>query len=715
MRLPIRASALALAAGALAASSLAAVPPARGVPVRLAAARTSQPPRAHALGTRPPRVPRPGLQADGTRASGHLHAACAAAAGPGRASCLALVRSGLPQEARAAQRPDAAPTGVGYGPADLQSAYNLPSSAAGRGQTVAVVDAYDNPDAASDLATYRAAWGLPPCTVASGCFRQVNQEGQASPRPASAGTTGWGTEESLDVDMVSATCPNCAIVLVEANSDDISDLGAGVDAAVALGARYISNSYGGPEYAGETSDDAYYDHPGVAVTAGAGDSWYGVSYPAASPYVTSVGGTTLSKADDGNWIQAVWNDYGGTGSGCSAYEPKPAWQADSGCANRTDNDVAAVASPYTGVAVYDTYDPPPGADIWFEAGGTSASSPIVAGLYALAGAPAAGSNPASYPYFGTAGLRNVSSGTDDGTGTCAPLYLCTAGPGYNGPAGWGTPDGTAAFTGPAGHDVVVPGPGDQAVTVGSAASLRVHAFDSTAGATLTYAAAGLPAGLSIDPATGLISGTPAVAGTSQVTVTATDASGASASASFRWTISAPGCPPGQLLANPGFDTGSFAPWAADNDNQDYQLSDGGPGDAAQSGLRQADFGGTQGYATPPTAGTISQTVTIPAACQHAELSFYLAILDEDQDFRSPYQYFGVQAVNAGGQVTNLATYTNADGAGSGVGVYVEHSVSLGAFIGQTITLRLTGTDTQNFASDNDNVTFWEDQNALDVS
>jgi Putative Ig domain len=697
----IKKGTLVLAAGALTLGSLASASVAQAASSshpRLAGARLSA------------------INADGTTRSGKVRHACSAPSRPGRMTCLALERTGTPQEARAALHPDTAPTGVGYGPSDLRSAYHLPSATAGAGQTVAVVDAYNDPNAASDLAVYRAAWGLPACTAASGCFQQVNQEGQASPLPAAAGTTGWGEEESLDVDMVSAICPNCHILLVEANSDDITDLGAAVDAAVALGAKYISNSYGGPEYAGETSDDVYYDHPGVAITAGAGDSWYGVSYPAASPYVTSVGGTTLSKWY-GTWIQAVWNDQGGTGSGCSAYEPKPAWQADAGCSNRTDNDVAADASPYTGVAVYDTYDPPSDGGLWNAFGGTSVATPIIASIYALAGTPAAGSNPASYPYFDTSGLKHVSSGTDDGTGTCSPNYLCTAGPGYNGPTGWGTPDGTAAFTSPAGDKVVFPDPGDQAVTVGSAVSLQVHAFDSATGAALTYAATGLPAGLSIDPATGLISGTPAVVGTAAVTVTATDPSGESASSEFTWTISATTCPPSQLLANPGFETGKFAPsWLVTRNVSKYDLLDWGPGDDSQSGLWWAGWSGILGETTtPPVSGMLSQTVTIPATCQHASLSFYLQILDEDEDYTKVYQTFDVKVATSSGKVTTLAKFTNADGAKPGAGVYVQHSLSLNAFIGQTITLRFIGTDDASFASGNSNTLFWEDQNALDVS
>ena len=337
--------------------------------------------------------------------------------------------------------PDQAPAGAGFGPADLQSAYDLPSSMAGAGETVAVVDAFDDPNAESDLATYRADWGLPAC--GSGCFEKVNENGQTSPLPAAAGATGWATEESLDLDMVSAICPNCHILLVEASNADLPDLGAGVNAAVSLGAAFVSNSYGGAESAADPTFDAeFYQHPGVAVTASGGDSGYGVSYPAASQFVTSVGGTSLSQAANSRgWTETVWGSASGgegTGSGCSADDAKPSWQTDTGCATRTDNDVAAVADPNTGLAVYDTYDQ----GGWLEVGGTSASSPIIASVFALAGTPAAGTYPSSYLYQLPSGLFNVTSGAD---GSCATAYLCTAGAGYDGPAGWGTPDGTAAF------------------------------------------------------------------------------------------------------------------------------------------------------------------------------------------------------------------------------------------------------------------------------
>ncbi|MGH8917900.1 MAG: S53 family peptidase, partial [Actinomycetes bacterium] len=237
----------------------------------------------------------------------------------------------------------------GYGPSDIQSAYGLAAAAASSGstQTVAIVDAYDDPSAAADMAHYRSTYGLPAC--GTGCFTKVNQTGRQGSYPSN--DVGWGVEISLDLDMVSATCPKCHILLVEARSPTTANLGTGVNTAVRLGANAVSNSYGGNESATDPQTDAkYYTHPGVAVTASSGDSGYGVSYPAASPHVTSVGGTTLNRASNARgWSETAWS---GAGSGCSSYEAKPSWQADKGCAKRTVADVSAVADPNTGVAVY---------------------------------------------------------------------------------------------------------------------------------------------------------------------------------------------------------------------------------------------------------------------------------------------------------------------------------------------------------------------------
>jgi subtilase family serine protease len=373
--------------------------------------------------------------------------ACAIPATPNTAACDAIVNMSVAQRPTMAVRPAAtAPTTDGFGPASLQAAYKLPSSTAGAGQTVAVVDAFNDPNAKSDLATYRADFGQPACNTSTnaGCLTVVNQNGATSPLPRSAGTTGWATEESLDVDMVSAICPNCHIVLVEASSASIANLGAGVNAAVSLGAKFVSNSYGGSESSSDATDDTqFYKHAGVAVTASAGDSGFGVSYPAASQFVTAVGGTALKTSSNARgWTESVWSTSRteGTGAGCSADDAKPSWQTDTGCTRRTDNDVAAVADPATGVAVFDTFDQ----SGFLEVGGTSASSPIIAATFALAGAPSAGTLPSSDIYKHTSSLFDVTTGS---LGSCSPAYLCTAETGYDGPTGWGTPDGTAAFTG----------------------------------------------------------------------------------------------------------------------------------------------------------------------------------------------------------------------------------------------------------------------------
>jgi subtilase family serine protease len=332
-----------------------------------------------------------------------------------------------------AGKPAATSGPAGYAPADLVGAYGLASLAAsaGSGRTVAIVDAYGDPNAASDLAVYRSRFGLPACTVASGCFRQVDQNGGSNlPR----GNTGWAEEISLDLDMVSAICPNCRILLVEASSASMTALGSAVNTAARLGASAISNSYGGNEFSSELStESAYYRHPGIAITVSSGDSGYGAEFPAASQYVTAVGGTSLQRAANARgFSEAAWS---GAGSGCSAYEPKPGWQHDSGCARRSIADVSAVADPNTGVSVYDTYHD----GGWLVFGGTSVASPIVAGVYALAGGTP---NYGADPYAAPGSLFDVSSGSN---GTCGGGYLCTAVTGYDGPTGLGTPNGAGAF------------------------------------------------------------------------------------------------------------------------------------------------------------------------------------------------------------------------------------------------------------------------------
>ncbi|MFR9790960.1 putative Ig domain-containing protein [Streptomyces sp. MB22_4] len=592
---------------------------------------------------------------------------CAADHTPGHASCFAQRRTDIKQKLASAL---AAATPSGLSPANLHSAYNLPTTG-GSGMTVAVVDAYNDPNAESDLATYRSQFGLSSCTKANGCFKQVSQTGSTTSLPTN--DTGWAGEEALDIDMVSAVCPNCNIILVEANSANDTDLGIAENEAVALGAKFVSNSWGGSEASTQTTEDSqYFKHPGVAITVSAGDSGYGAEYPATSQYVTAVGGTALTTSSNSRgWSESVWNTSSteGTGSGCSAYDPKPSWQTDTGCSKRMESDVSAVADPATGVAVYDTY----GGSGWAVYGGTSASSPIIAGVYALAGTPGSSDYPAKYPYSHTGNLNDVTSGSN---GSCTTSYFCTATTGYDGPTGWGTPNGTAAFTSggsTGGNTVSVTNPGNQSTTTGSSVSLSIKASDS-AGAALTYSASGLPTGLSINSSTGVISGTASTAGTYQVTVTAKDSTGATGSTSFTWTVgtSGGGCSSSQLLANPGFESGNTG-WTASSG-----VITNGTGETAHGGSYYAWM---DGYGTSHT-DTVSQSVTIPAGCK-ATLSFYLHVDTAETSTTSAYDKLTVTAGS-----TTLASYSNLN-AGTG---YVLKTFDLSSLAGQTVTLKFNGVE-----------------------
>jgi len=352
--------------------------------------------------------------------------ACGTSTGPGPlARCLAVV------QATADGTPLATPAPRGYGPADLRSAYKTPLHGGGT-HTVAIVDAFDNPNAEADLAVYRAQFGLPPCTTENGCFRKVDQRGGSQYPPPDSG---WALEIALDLDMVSAVCPDCKLLLVESDDNGLDAMSAAVAEAAKLGATEISNSYGAVEFSGVDRYEAFYNQPGVAVVASSGDSAYGVQYPAASRYVTAVGGTTLARAGNSRgWSERAWD---GAGSGCSAYVPKPAWQHDKLCSMRTVADVAAVADPVSGVALYDTFG---GFGGWVVSGGTSAAAPIVAAVFALAGNAGSGV-PASYPYRHPSGLFDVQGWIN---GYCGN-YLCRSVRGYDGPTGLGTPNGTGGF------------------------------------------------------------------------------------------------------------------------------------------------------------------------------------------------------------------------------------------------------------------------------
>lgn len=338
-------------------------------------------------------------------------------------------------------KPDVTFSPYGLGPAQLRGAYNL-SGTTNTNQTIAVVDAYDHPNIFSDLNTYSAYFGIPQmnsCPVSQGttshpCFQKVNQNGGSFyPQKNSS----WAVEIALDVETVHALCQNCNILLVEASSATYSNLMTAVDRAVTMGAKVVSNSYGSSEFSSETQFDSHFNKPGVAFTFSSGDSGYGTSYPAASRYVTAVGGTTLSMNGNTYVNESVWN---GSGSGCSLYESKPSWQTDTGCAKRTIADVSADADPNTGAAVYDSV-PYFGYKGWYTVGGTSLASPIVASAYALGGIPG-GVVANQLPYNNASSLHDVTSGSN---GSCIVPYLCTGVAGYDGPTGLGSPNGTLAF------------------------------------------------------------------------------------------------------------------------------------------------------------------------------------------------------------------------------------------------------------------------------
>jgi len=393
----------------------------------------------------------PGSAAAGTASPG---SAAAAGGGPMRAACHPagprVERCFVlfaPQQrlnaaiAAGARGPAAVP--AGWGARAIESAYKLPVARNPR-QTVAVVDAYRTPALAANLAVYRREYGLPACTAARGCLRIVNQRGQDSPLPVSGVPSGWDVETMLDVSMVSAACPRCKILVVEARSADVSDLGAAENTAARLGAQVISNSYGTQESGFSQGYAADYDHPGHLIVVSSGDLGFtAANFPANLTTVTAAAGTQLARARNARgWSERVWNiaEAGASGSGCSAYVAKPPWQHDPHCGMRTVADVSALA---WNVPIYEKVQ-----GGWLTVGGTSASSPLIAGVYGLAG-NAAKITP-GYPYAHAGALFDVTAGNNDwfnlaGGATCGYDYLCTAKRGYDAPSGLGTPDGTGAF------------------------------------------------------------------------------------------------------------------------------------------------------------------------------------------------------------------------------------------------------------------------------
>jgi subtilase family serine protease len=338
--------------------------------------------------------------------------------GKGFARCQAWLRTDI----RGEIAPD---TPGGYAPGDLQTAYGLTSASktAGGGETVAIVDAYDDPNVAADLNAYRVRFGLPACTVSSGCFTEQKYTAQTN--------TGWAAEESVDVDMVSAICPNCKILLVEAASASIGDLSTAERYATAH-ADYVSNSWSGNE--GTQTYDGDYRVSCGAITAATGDAGHNsaAQWPAILPNVIGVGGTALTSISPRT--ETAWSR---AGSGCSKIYAKPSFQAglSTGCSMRAEADASADADPHTGVAVYDTFHQ----GGWVVFGGTSVATPIVAAVFALAGSASA--DAVGSLYSRASSLYDVTLGSNGACG--APL--CVAGPGWDGPTGLGSPKGSGAF------------------------------------------------------------------------------------------------------------------------------------------------------------------------------------------------------------------------------------------------------------------------------
>jgi hypothetical protein len=384
-------------------------------------------------------------------------------------------------------------------PQNVLSAYSLSGTPGpATRQTLALVDAFNDPTAEQDLEVFDEQYDLPACTTANGCFAKVELRG-GSHNTLPSTNSGWAQEIATDVEVAHGVCESCRILLVEAHSNSNADLEVAEERAVQLGASEISDSWGGPEQGvstGEDNGDAF-NHPGIVITAAAGDNGYldwglqeasergFADYPASSPHVVAVGGTHLSRTAGGAWkAETAWNGNGAGGGGCSTVLAAPAWQQSVadwsavGCgAHRAVVDVAADADPYTGVAVYDS-TPVREGEIeyrgWVPIGGTSVASPIIASTFALAGGAGtdAGGQTVAYPAqtlyenlaTNPATLHDVTSGSNgactkgfnENTGasnctlaeedaSCSAKAICLARAGYDGPTGVGTPHGITAF------------------------------------------------------------------------------------------------------------------------------------------------------------------------------------------------------------------------------------------------------------------------------
>lgn len=358
---------------------------------------------------------------------------------PGQATCLAetlpvsdpIADTGASYETDRARPLAAKPQPVSYSPADLASLYRIPSDLRPT-STVGIVEVGSDPNTVAQMSYFRSTFRLPACTKATGCFREVAQDGSTR-LPAT--DSHWVVETAIDVQAVSAVCPTCHILLVDASSAGITDMAKAALTATRLGAAYVSLSYGSPESAATTSlRNTYYANPDVTYVAAAGDSGSGggALFPASAPNVVAAGGTSVRRVS-GAWQQSAWS---GAGSGCSTqYAMSPVQglaSLGSVCGGkRVVSDVSALADPATGMSFYR-------GGSWLNAGGTSLAAPILTALYALAGNHTA---PLSF-YADSSALVDVTTGS---TGNCATARICRAGPGWDGPTGLGTPGGLDAL------------------------------------------------------------------------------------------------------------------------------------------------------------------------------------------------------------------------------------------------------------------------------
>lgn len=298
---------------------------------------------------------------------------------------------------------------LGLSPSEVKTAYGFPRSmTAGRGQTIAIVAAFNSPRAESDLNVFSRRYGLPLCTRTNGCFKKVNQRGGVNSFPPT--DPGWALEISMDIQWAHAIAPGAKILLVEADDNMLVNLAKAVEYG-ATHARYVSNSWGGSEFEGQGAFDSYFTRPGVSYFFSSGDDGYGAEYPTSSPNVISVGGTTLRGIGTSTFSEKGWS---GSGGGCSRYGKASAAQvafadyARTGCGGRRATpDLSLVADPSTGVSVY-TSTPVDGQSGWFVLGGTSASAPMIAGRAAARGAVVN----AKYVYGSSIRYRDITVGNN---------------------------------------------------------------------------------------------------------------------------------------------------------------------------------------------------------------------------------------------------------------------------------------------------------------